>query len=148
VLLFIPNEQIYQFIHEQDQSLLDEALKQQVIVCSPATLFAVLVVVRQAVDNFTIQQTSNEVIRELGLFQKQWEEFLKKLQDLGRRIDSAQRAYQTLVTTRRRALDRPLERIEMLRRQRGLDPAEDFLEADNEPVLSDLDTSDGVARRQ
>jgi DNA recombination protein RmuC len=148
VLLFIPNEQIYQFIHEQDQSLLDEALKQQVIVCSPATLFAVLVVVRQAVDNFTIQQTSNEVIRELGLFQKQWEEFLKKLQDVGRRIDSAQREYQTLVTTRRRALDRPLERIEMLRRQRGLDPAEDFPEADSEPVLSDLDTSDGVARRQ
>jgi DNA recombination protein RmuC len=152
VLLFIPNEQIYQFIHEQDQSLLDEALKQQVIVCSPATLFAVLVVVRQAVDNFTIQQTSNEVIRELGLFQKQWEEFLKKLQDLGRRIDSTQREYQTLVTTRRRALDRPLERIEMLRRQRGLEPAEDFPEADSEPVLPDLDTSldtpDGAARRQ
>lgn len=120
VLLFIPNEQIYQFIHEHDQALIDEALKQSVVVCSPMTLFAILAVIRQAVDNFTIEQTSNQIISELGLFKKQWEEFLKKLQDLGRRIDSAQREYQTLVTTRRRALDRPLERIESLRLQRGL----------------------------
>ncbi|HZA25444.1 MAG TPA: DNA recombination protein RmuC [Dehalococcoidia bacterium] len=110
VLLFIPNEQIYQFIHQQNQSLIDEALKRSVVVCSPMTLFAIL-----AVDNFTIEQTSNQIISELGLFKKQWDEFLKKLHDVGRRIDSAQREYQTLMTTRRRALDRPLERIEALR---------------------------------
>jgi DNA recombination protein RmuC len=120
VLLFIPNERIYQFIHEEDQSFIDEALKQSVVVCSPMTLFAILAVIRQAVDNFTIEQTSNQIISELGLFKRQWDEFLKKLQDLGRRIDSAQREYQSLVTTRRRALDRPLDRIEALRRQRGL----------------------------
>lgn len=38
VILFIPNEQIYTFIHEQDKIILDEALKNKVIVCSPITL--------------------------------------------------------------------------------------------------------------
>jgi DNA recombination protein RmuC len=140
VLLFIPNEQIYQFIHEEDQSFIDEALKQSVVVCSPMTLFAILAVIRQAVDNFTIEQTSNQIISELGLFKKQWDEFLKKLQDLGRRIDTAQREYQTLVTTRRRALDRPLDRIEALRRQRGLGLPDEPLEYDQVPNRPLLDS--------
>jgi DNA recombination protein RmuC len=46
VLLFFPNEQIYGYVHEQDPGLLDEALRQGVVLCSPSTLFAVLAVVR------------------------------------------------------------------------------------------------------
>jgi DNA recombination protein RmuC len=125
VLLFIPNEQIYQFIHEQDHSIIDDSLKSQVVLCSPMTLFAILAVVRQAVDNFTIEQTSHRIIGELGAFNKQWDEFVKKLDDLGRRIESAQREYQNLITTRRSALDRPLKRIEALRKQSGLKLPED-----------------------
>ena len=52
VLLFIPNESVYGFIHEHDPTLIDEALRQRVVLCSPFTLFAVLAVVRQAVDSF------------------------------------------------------------------------------------------------
>ena len=55
VLLFIPNEQIYAFIHEQDSSILDDGIKNRVIFCSPITLFAVLAVIRQAVDNFALE---------------------------------------------------------------------------------------------
>src|SRR5690606_20360959 len=54
VLLFIPNESVYGFIHEHDGGLLDEALASHVVMCSPCTLFAVLGVVRQAVDNFLL----------------------------------------------------------------------------------------------
>ena len=120
VLLFIPNEQVYHFILEQDSSVIDEALKKQVVLCSPLTLFAILAVIRQAVDNFTIEQTSNQIISELGAFKQQWDNFLAKLEDVGKRIDSAQKEYQSLITTRRRALDRPLNRIEALRKERGL----------------------------
>ncbi len=38
-LLFIPNEQVYAFIHEQDSSIIDEGLKNKVIFCSPMTLY-------------------------------------------------------------------------------------------------------------
>jgi len=48
VLLFIPNEQVYAFIQEQDRTILDDALRDKVIFCSPLTLFAVLAVIRQA----------------------------------------------------------------------------------------------------
>jgi DNA recombination protein RmuC len=120
VLLFIPNEQIYSFIHEQDSSILDEGIKNRVIFCSPITLFAVLAVIRQAVDNFALDKTSNEILSLLGLFKNQWGEFLKKLDLLGKRIEDTQKEYELLTTTRRRQLERPLNKIDDLRSQRGL----------------------------
>src|SRR5207248_651534 len=52
VLMFLPNETVATFIHECDPSLVDEALGQRVVLCSPLTLFALLGVIRQAFDNF------------------------------------------------------------------------------------------------
>jgi DNA recombination protein RmuC len=120
VLLFIPNEQIYSFIHEQDSSILDEGIKNRVVFCSPLSLFAVLAVVRQAVDNFALEKTSSEILSLLGVFKKQWDEFLKKLELLGKKIEDTQKEYELLTTTRRRQLERPLNKIEALRTQGGL----------------------------
>jgi len=133
VLLFIPNEQIYSFIHEQDSSILDDGLKNKVVFCSPITLFAVLAVIRQSVDNFSLEQTSNEILSLLGSFKKQWGEFLKKLELVGKRIGDAQKEYESLTMTRRRQLEKPLNKLEYLRMQRGLpitlDNDEDILPA-------------------
>lgn len=120
VLLFIPNEQVYSFIHEQDSSILDEGLKNRVIFCSPITLFAVLAVIRQSVNNFALEKTSNEILSLFGVFKKQWDEFLKKLDVLGKRIEDTQKEYESLVTTRRRQLERPLNKIDDLRQQKGI----------------------------
>jgi DNA recombination protein RmuC len=125
VLLFIPNEQIYAFIHEQDGSILDDGIKNGVVFCSPLTLFAILAVIRKAVDSFSLEQTSNEILSLLGEFKKQWGEFLGKLELVGKRIGDAQREYEALTTTRRRQLEKPLNRIEDLRVQRGLPVATD-----------------------
>ncbi|MFH0811468.1 MAG: DNA recombination protein RmuC [Pseudomonadota bacterium] len=125
VLLFIPNEQIYAFIHEQDSSILDDGIKNRVILCSPITLFAVLAVIRQAVDNFAFVKTSDEILSLLGNFKKQWDEFVKKLELLGKRIEEVQKEYESLNTTRRRQLEKPLQKIESLRTQRELPVASD-----------------------
>jgi DNA recombination protein RmuC len=124
-LLFIPNEQVYGFIHEQDSLILEEGIRQRVICCSPTTLFAVLAVVRQAVDSFSVERTSNEILSLLGAFKKQWDEFLKKLELMGRRIDDLQKEFESLNSTRRRQLEKPLRRIEEIRGERGLASAGD-----------------------
>lgn len=126
VLLFIPNEQVYAFIQEQDRSILDEGIKHGVVSCSPLTLFAVLAVIRKAVDNFSLEQTSNEILSLLGEFKKQWGEFLGKLELVGKRIGDAQKEYEALTTTRRRQLEKPLNRIEDLRMQRNLPIAAEY----------------------
>lgn len=129
VLLFIPNEQVYAFIHEQDRSLLEEAIRNRVVFCSPITLFAILAVIRKAVDNYMLDQTSNEILSLIGSFKKQWDEFVRKLEQVGKRIGEAQKEYEALTSTRRRQLERPLNKIEDLRTQRGLPVASEYGEA-------------------
>ena len=82
-----------------------------------------LAVIRQAVDNFAVEQTSREILSLLGAFRKQWDAFLKKMEVLGKRISDAQKEYDALVTTRRRQLERPLDRIDELRERRGIEAA-------------------------
>ncbi len=134
VLLFIPNEHIYAFIHDQDSSLLDDGLRNKVIFCSPLTLFAILAVIRQAVDNFAIENTSKEILSLLGAFREQWAKFIEQLEKLGRRIGDVQKDYESLITTRRRQLERPLNKIEAIRTQQNLpidiDAIEDLSSAD------------------
>jgi len=131
VILFIPNEQIYAFIHEQDRSIFDNALKNKVVLCSPFNFFTVLAVIRQAVDNFAFQRTSSEILSLFGRFKKQWDEFINRLELLGKRISDTQKEYESLITTRRRQLENPLAKIESIRSERGLPVAS---EEDEEPL--------------
>ncbi|MGH7206351.1 MAG: DNA recombination protein RmuC, partial [Nitrospiraceae bacterium] len=123
---------------EQDGSILDDGIKNGVVFCSPLTLFAILAVIRKAVDNFALEHTSNEILSLLGAFQKQWDEFLAKLELVGKRIGDAQKEYEALTTTRRRQLEKPLNKIEDLRMQRGLPVAGD----QESPALTASDRQD------
>jgi DNA recombination protein RmuC len=116
LLLFIPNEQVYAFVHEHDPALLDDALAQKIVLCSPLSLYAVLAVVRQSVDNFRLERTSGEILRLLGVFSKQWEKYAAALDTVHRRFDAVARDYESLMTTRHRGLQRPLDQIDLLRR--------------------------------
>jgi DNA recombination protein RmuC len=115
VLLFIPNEQVYAYIHEQDRAILDDALRSKVVFCSPLTLFAVLAVIRQAVDNFQLGRTSHEILERLQGFEKQWDRFVEQMDKVGRNLRTASNAFEELEGTRRRGVERELERIDTLR---------------------------------
>jgi len=120
VIVFIPNEQVYAFINEHDSSLLDQALKDKVILCSPITLYAILAVIRQAVDNFNLEKTAAQIMSLLGTFNKQWNSFINSFDKMGKKIEEAQREYNHLTSTRRNQLERPLRQIADLRQQRGI----------------------------
>ena len=122
VLLFLPNEHVYAYVHEQDPQLLDDALRQGVVPCSPSTLFAVLAVVRQACDGVALQRTSDQIVALLSGFTQQWDRYADEMDKLGRQLDTVRRTYDGLTTTRRRQLERQLERIEEVREQRQIVP--------------------------
>jgi DNA recombination protein RmuC len=122
VLVFIPNEQVYAFINQNDPVIIDEALRSKVILCSPFTLFAILAVIRQAMDNFSTARAANDMLRLIGGFNKEWEKFRESMDKMGRKIDDARDEFQKLATTRRNKLERPLQKIEDLRRLKGIEP--------------------------
>ena len=120
VLLFLPNEQLTGFIHEHDPALLDDALGQRVVMCSPLTLFAFLGVIRQAFDNFMIEQTSDQILGLIGKFAGQWEKYNEQLGKLKVKFDQLDREFDQLTGTRKRQLDKPLLELERIRRERQL----------------------------
>ena len=115
VLLFIPNEAVYSFVHSHDRELLDLALSQKVVLCSPCTLFSVLAVVRQAVEQTQLQRTSDDILRCLADFEDQWRRFTDAFEKVGKNLETVQRSWDDLSGTRRRQLDRQLDRIDDLR---------------------------------
>ena len=88
-----------------------------------------LAVIRQAVDNFSLGQTSNEILSLLGSFKKQWGKFVEKMEVLGKRIGDAQKEYEALTTIRVRQVERPLNKIEELRRQQKISSTPEYDEA-------------------
>jgi len=120
VIMFIPNEQVYAFINENDRDILDDAIKNKVALCSPLTLFAILAVIRQAIDNFTIERTANQILKLMGGFYKQWGLYVDSQEKMGKRIDDAKNEFNKLVTTRRNQFEKILEKIEQLRQQKDL----------------------------
>jgi DNA recombination protein RmuC len=120
VLLFIPNEQLTSFIHEHDPGLLDDAMKQQIVMCSPLTLFAFLGVIRQAFDNFMIEKTSDQILQLIGKFGTQWTNYSDQVDKVKKRFEAVDKEFEALAGTRRRALERPLRELDGIRQERGL----------------------------
>ena len=116
LLLFIPNEQVYAFIQEQDSEILEHALRNKIVLCSPLTLYAVLAVIRQSVDNFRLERTTNEILGLLGQFEQQWRLYTESMDAVQRRFDGVHKEYEALMGRRHRALERPLDRIAALRK--------------------------------
>ncbi len=135
VLLFLPNEQLTGFIHEGDPGLIDEAMKQRVVMCSPLTLFAFLGVIRQAYDNFVVEQTSDQILALIGKFGIQWQKYSEQLDKVKNKFDQLDRQFDDLVGTRKRQLEKPLQQLEAVRRERNLP-----IDGQLFPMLDEADT--------
>ncbi|MDG2027798.1 MAG: DNA recombination protein RmuC [Acidimicrobiales bacterium] len=141
LLLFIPNESVYGFIHENDMTLLDDALGQKVVLCSPTTLFAVLGVIRQAMDTFAVERATEEILECLAGFGEQWRKFSEHIDKVDRHIGTLTNSFGELAGTRRRQLERQLDRIEDVRSRSGVDDDAPMLGPTSAPVLRDVTAS-------
>ena len=124
VLLFIPNESVFSFLHEQDRAIIDEAQAQKIVLCSPSSLFAVLAVIRQAVDHFQLERTSDEILRCLGGVTDQWDRFSEQLDRVGKQLRTLNNGFEDLHGTRRRMIEKQFDEIHRLRGDAGLDDVE------------------------
>ncbi len=112
VLIFIPNEQIYRFIHEQDDSIIDSALKQKVILCSPLTLYTVLAVIRQAAQNFNIERKSREVTRMITEIRNEWKKYADDMNKLERNFSAIHNRFKDLNGVRTRKLGKAFDNVD------------------------------------
>jgi DNA recombination protein RmuC len=137
VLMFVPNESISGFVHEADPHLIDWALERKVVLCSPLTLYAFLVVIRQATESFHTEQTAAEITQQINKFSKEFNNYSAAVDKVRATFDKLDNELGAIATdgTRFRKLSVPVRDIEKLRKRQGigeLDAATD--DAFNESV--------------
>jgi DNA recombination protein RmuC len=132
VLLFIPLEQVYGFILQRDRTLLENSLESRVVLCSPFSLFGVLSVIRQAAEMFSLQQAAGEMLTLLGAFSKEWGRYADSLDKLENDFQRLTKDFDAATGTRRRAMERQLNKLEILRTQQAISAAPTPAEKDTE----------------
>jgi len=125
VLLFIPNESIYAFLNREDNKLIDFSLSRKIILCSPVTLYAVLSLIRQTVDNFAMETQAGEMQQLVQDFKQQWLKFNEKIEAMGKSLSAVQNHYDDLATTRSNQLQKPMDKITGLQLEQEPDLLED-----------------------
>jgi DNA recombination protein RmuC len=124
VILFVASEQILSLVLGANPDLIDESLGRKVVLAGPMSLYAMLSMIRQVAQHASIMETADEVIGLLAAFNKQWQNYREQMDKVGQRIDQLHREYDMLAGTRTNMLNRPLEKIEDLRTQRGIEMPE------------------------
>lgn len=122
VLMFVPNESISGFVHESDPSLIDYALNRKVVLCSPLTLYAFLVVIRQAADAFHTERTAAEIMQFVNLFQKEWEKYTGAVDEVEKSFRKLESSIESINAdgTRFKKLNAQVKKIEKLRTKQGI----------------------------
>ncbi len=126
VVMFIPNEMIFSFIYERFDDVWRDAMKNKVVMCGPFSFTAILRMVQQSYDNFRYQKDLHQIISHIKVFQEEYSKFSKALDDLGKKIKSADKEYEAVAGTRDRALTRIIDKI---------NSSESSLKLDNIPTL-------------
>jgi DNA recombination protein RmuC len=112
VLLFIPNEQVFGYIHEAAPEFMDEAMKQKVVLCSPFTLYATLAVIRQAHENFRFERDIKKIIQDIELFTKHYATFKERFADMEKIISNLDAEYRDIRDKSFKNIDTKIRHIE------------------------------------
>jgi DNA recombination protein RmuC len=138
VLMFVPNESISGFVHEADPTLIDYALSKKVVLCSPLTLYAFLVVIRQATDSFHTEQTAATIMQQINKFSKEWVNYAKAVDQVQATFTKLQNEIESIGSegTRYKKMNVPVRDIEKLRKNQGIP---ELTEAESGTQLDDGD---------
>jgi DNA recombination protein RmuC len=111
VVMFIPNEMIFSFIFEKLPELSDYAFKQKVVLAGPFGLTAVLRLVFQSYRSFQYEKSIQEILGLIEKFRLEYDRYSKQVEKLGSQLDTVQKTFFELNTTRDKQLTRVVERI-------------------------------------
>ena len=62
--------------------------------------------------SFTMEEKATEIMNLLNTFRLQWGRYVEVMDKMGRRLDDAKKEYDSLVSTRKNQLEKPLTKIE------------------------------------
>ncbi|MFY9457569.1 MAG: DNA recombination protein RmuC [Candidatus Spechtbacterales bacterium] len=118
VILFIPNERIASYIHENFPEIFDMAVSSKVILTSPYNLISFVSMVQRAFQNFYQKEHIRDILLLIGEFSGRYDLFKKRFQEIGKSIDKSKNAYEDIAEKSFKMLDSTIGKID--KHQKGL----------------------------
>ena len=115
LLMFIPNEGIFQFVNKESSELAELALSKKIVICSPLSIFPVLSIIRQSIDNFAVTRASSEIMDVISEFRKQSTKFSQDLEKASKQLETFTRSFNSVKTTRQNQMDKVLNKVDRLK---------------------------------
>ena len=131
VILFIPNEMIFSYIYDKLPEVWQGAMSQKVVLAGPFSFTAILRMIKQSYENFRVQKNIYDIISHVKAFEKEFGLFSESFYKIGERINSLQKQYSTVSTTRFNQMVRRIDKV----KQEGLEVGE---AEDEVPTLLDV----------
>lgn len=113
VILFIPNEMIFSFIYDKMPSIWQDAMERKVVLAGPFSFTAILRMVKQAYENFRIQENIYKIVGHVKSVEKEFDKFSEEFDKVGIRIDQLQKQYSDVSTTRVNQMKRKMDLVKL-----------------------------------
>ena len=135
-VVFISNPGIFAAAVEADLDLIPHALSHHIMLADAQTLMAILMMVKGASDAFRVQHKTRDILRFIGEFQSEWQKFSAHLDKTDKQLSTLLKGWEALVGTRRRQLQRRMDRID------GLDVGDEAAQVSPDTPVAALPDSD------
>ena len=70
-----------------------------------------IILIRQAISNFSMEKKAGEMQEHVGIFKNQWFEYLSQMRKFQGTLDTLNKHFVKLVSTRKNQLEKPMEKI-------------------------------------
>ena len=113
VILFIPNEMIFSFIYDKMPSIWQDAMQKKVVLAGPFSFTAILRMVKQAYENFRIQENIYKIVGHVQSVEKEFDKFSEEFDKVGIKIEQLQKQYSDVSTTRVNQMRRKMDMVKL-----------------------------------
>lgn len=113
VILFIPNEMIFSFIYDKMPQIWEDAMNRKVILAGPFSFTAILRMVKQAYENFRVQENIFKIVGYIQAVEKEFDKFNEEFDKVGDRIEQLQKQYSEVSTTRVNQMKRKMDLVKL-----------------------------------
>ena len=111
VMIFVPNMQVLNFVREEYDDLYKNASKKKMLFVGPSELYSILHILKGAVENFRVEQSTKEIIDNMKKFHLEWDNMLSEFDKHGKQLKTAQGSFDDIIGPRKRALEKIVDKI-------------------------------------
>ena len=93
VVMFIPIEPSFAAAEENNPNLIEDALKHNVVICTPASLIALLRTIAYEWQQHNLSENAGRILKEATEFHKRMKKYMEHIADVGKKLDQTVKAY-------------------------------------------------------